>query len=247
MIDAPVVPAVAAVWQHEIEHHGRLLYIINSEPHIDHFGGSAFFSGTVVAHDKTADRIRATPLEEMTRMLEAGTHEIVPLPETFRFHLPTVTFSENLTLYVGNHTFRIIMMPGHTTCQVVVYIPEERVLFAADTITNRIMPSLYEALPFDWLDSLDRLRDFDIDFIVPGHGAIGSSGLVGEMADALRTAIEVVEKAVNEGMSLKEAKDRITVFSDYGDFITGPGFRGWLNRVNVGRLYEIIKGRVNGQ
>jgi glyoxylase-like metal-dependent hydrolase (beta-lactamase superfamily II) len=242
MIDAPVVPSAAAIWQKEIEKHGPLRYVINNEPHVDHFGGSSFFECPVIAHEEARDRMASTPVEEMIRMLEAGAPESLPLPDTFRFRLPEITFSENLTLHMGDHTFEILRMPGHTACQTVVYVPEEKTLFAADTIVNRRMPSLHEALPFEWLDALDKLRRLDIELVVPGHGLVGDARLVDEMAGALGSAVETVKGAVDAGMTLGEAKDRLVLFAGYDDFISTPGFRRWLNRVNVGRLYLLLTG-----
>jgi cyclase len=241
MVDTPVVPAAAAVWQEEIDRHGQLRYIINTEPHIDHFGGSAFFSGIVVAHEEARKRIASMSVEEMVQMLKAGSPESLPLPDAFRYRLPEITFSENLTLHLGRHTFEILKMPGHTAYQTVVYIPEEKVLLTGDLIVNRKMPSLHEALPFEWLDSLRKLQKFDIDFVVPGHGAVGNAHLISDMMEALEEALETVRNAINEGMSLGEAKENLTLFRDYGDFLPGAELKRWLNRVNVGRLYQLLK------
>ena len=243
MIDTPVVPSAAARWAREIERRGALRYIVNMEPHIDHFGGSSFFQGTLVARHETRDRIAATPLDEMVQMLAAGAPGSLPLPDSFRFRLPEITFSENLTLHAGDHTFQIIGVPGHTACQIAVYLPEERVLFTGDTVANRIVPSLHEALPFQWLDSLQKLQKLDCEVVVPGHGATGDSGLILHMAEALGAAIEEVKAGIDRGMSLKEAKDRITVFRDHDNFIPGERFRRWMDRVNVGRLYQLLKER----
>lgn len=242
MIDAPVVPETAEVWKREVETHGALRYIINNEPHIDHFGGDAFFSGIVVTREEARDRIAATPLEEMTRMLAAGAPESLPVPEGFRFRLPEITFSENLTLHVGDRTFEILAMPGHTDCQTVVYVPEERVLFTGDEVANRVIPSLHQALPVEWLESLEKLRKLDVEYVVPGHGEVGGRELIDEMARSLNEAIAMVREAIGLGMSLKEAKDRLSLFAEYGNFIPGAEHRRWMNRVNVGRLYEVLTG-----
>ena len=177
-------------------------------------------------------------------MLAAGAPDSLPLPDAFRFRLPEITFSENLTIHAGDHTFEIIGAPGHTACQTVVYFPEERVLFAADTIANRKVPSLHEALPFEWLDSLHKLQKLDCEFVVPGHGAVGDARLILDMARAIEAAMESVKGAIDNGLSLQEAKDRIAVFEDYGDFLPGKEFRRWLNRINVGRLYQLLKERM---
>jgi glyoxylase-like metal-dependent hydrolase (beta-lactamase superfamily II) len=118
------------------------------------------------------------------------------------------------------------------------------VLFAADTIANKKVPSLHEALPFEWLDSLRKLQKLDCELVVPGHGAVGDGRLILDMATALETAMDSVKDAIDKGSSLQEAKDRITVFEDYGDFLPGKEFRRWLNRINVGRLYQLLKERM---
>lgn len=241
MIDAPIVPSAAEAWKKEIEKHGPVRYIVNNEPHIDHFGGDAFFPGVVVTREEARARIAATPLEEMAQMLAAGAPESLPVPEGFRFRLPGITFSGDLTLYVGDRTFRVLAMPGHTACQTVVYVPEERVLITGDEVANRVIPSLHEALPFEWLDSLEKLRGLDVEFVVPGHGQVGGREVIDEMARALGEAVATVRGAIGAGMGLKEAKDRLNLFADYGDFIPGAEHRRWLNRVNVGRLYGLLK------
>lgn len=242
MVDSPMVPSAAALWQKEIAKHGPLRYIINNEPHVDHFGGDGFFSGVVVTHEGARDRIGATPLDEMVQMLAAGAPESLPVPEGFHFHLPEITFSGNLTLHVGDRTFEVLAMPGHTDCQTVVYVPEEKVLITGDEVANRVIPSLHEALPHEWLDSLEKLRKLDVDFVVPGHGRVGGPELIAEMARALDEAMATVKGAIDAGMSLNEAKDRLVLFEGYGDFIPGAEQRRWLNRVNVGRLYGVLNG-----
>jgi cyclase len=241
MIDAPVVPSVAALWKTEIEKHGILRYIVANEPHIDHCGGTAFFPGIFITHESARERIAAMDREEMARMLAAGSPESLPLPETFQYRLPDMTFSKDLTLHLDDRTFHLFFMPGHTAFQTVVYVPEERTLFTGDMVSNRTIPSLHEALPFEWLDSLNRLARLDVDHVVPGHGNAGDALLISEMADALGDAIETVRGAIDTGASLQEAKDSIVLFGDWGDFLPGPQHRRWLNRVNVGRLYLLLK------
>ena len=55
MIDTPQMPGDAMKWREEIAKHGKVKYIINTEPHGDHISGNYFFEGTVVAHDGVRD------------------------------------------------------------------------------------------------------------------------------------------------------------------------------------------------
>ena len=43
MIDTPQTPTDAVRWRDEIAKHGTVRYLINTEPHEDHFRGNHFF------------------------------------------------------------------------------------------------------------------------------------------------------------------------------------------------------------
>ena len=57
MIDSPHKPTDALKLKAEIAKHGQLRYIINTEPHGDHWTGNAFFDAPVIAHEGVRTRI----------------------------------------------------------------------------------------------------------------------------------------------------------------------------------------------
>ena len=62
MIDSPHKPSDALKLKAEIEKCGQLCYIINTEPHGDHWTGNAFFDAPVIAHEGVRTRILNTDL-----------------------------------------------------------------------------------------------------------------------------------------------------------------------------------------
>src|SRR4030095_5902339 len=62
LIDTPHKPSDDGRLRGEIERRGRLRYIINTEPHGDHWTGNAFFDVPVVAHQGVRSRILGTDL-----------------------------------------------------------------------------------------------------------------------------------------------------------------------------------------
>ena len=78
------MPTDAVKWRDEINKHGEVRYLINTEPHGDHTTGNCFFGGTVVAHEGTREAVLADSAEELKeRGIE--THEAVMVgdkPET---------------------------------------------------------------------------------------------------------------------------------------------------------------------
>ncbi len=60
MIDSPHKPSDALKLKAEIAKRGQLRYIINTEPHGDHWTGNAFFDVPVIAHEGVRTRILST-------------------------------------------------------------------------------------------------------------------------------------------------------------------------------------------
>ena len=126
--------------------------------------------------------------------------------ERFSFRPPTITFSEQLSFYIGEHSFQLINFPGHTPFQTAVYIPEERTVFTSDNVIgegNAFFPP--EALPFKWLDSLKKMQKLDADVFIPGHGSVCKKDYIPEMIAQIQDRIDTVKAAINQGMSLEEA------------------------------------------
>src|SRR5215470_19124776 len=138
LIDTPHKPSDAVRLRAEIEQRGRLRYIINTEPHGDHWTGNAFFNVPVVAHEGVRSRILATEMAaHLARVASFGPEE-PKLLENYKANAPVITFDSEMTLHVGNHTFRMIHMPGHTLYQAAVIVVEEGVVFTTDNIFCKV-------------------------------------------------------------------------------------------------------------
>ena len=84
---------------------------------------------------------------------------------------------------------------AHTRSDQVVFLPEERILFAGDLLEERIFP-IYPYFPPDdadvdghrWIDVLRRLEELEPAVVVPGHGAVGDVGLIADRTGVSRAA-----------------------------------------------------------
>ncbi|MFC2006988.1 MBL fold metallo-hydrolase [Chloroflexota bacterium] len=240
MIDSPEMPADAIKWREEIAKHGPVLYLINTEPHGDHFSGNGFFDGTVVAHEGTREAVLASSVNEITERLKLTAPDSLPLPEGFCIRPPTITLSERMTIYLGEHTFQLINHPGHTPYQVAVFIPEERVVFTSDNIFHKVQPFLRHALPNDWIESLKRLQELEADVLVPGHGSICDKSYLPEMSAFIQDWIDAVAKAIDQGLSLEEAQEKISLLDRYPMERGAEALAEEVQRMNVARLYEVF-------
>jgi cyclase len=263
MIDTPWYPSDAVKWRDIIAQKGAIQYIINTEYHTDHISGNYFFEGTVVSHAGvrtmfTAPLDQFIPTTEGIEWAKQGLFDDVKGYILYRFKTldpagisftadyepkpPVITFTERLTLYVGNRTFELMHLPGHTPYQVAVYIPEEKVIFTGDNVTNGTQPSLTQCCPMEWIESLQKIESMDIEIVVPGHGSIGDKKMVRETLEYVREYVDTVQRAINRGMTMEEAANAIS-FETPHLVAQHPGSD--QQRSNVLRLYEVLAKRGN--
>lgn len=255
VIDPPSRPADAARWRNEIARKGDIRYIINTGYHMDHISGNYFFPGTVVSHDGVREMLFA-PIEKnlaypegikLVQEASMGVRDYILyrlkkldpenfyMAENYQLRPPTITFSERLNLYLGDHTFELIHLPGHTPYEVGIYVPQEEVIFTGDNVTT-MQPSLAQCCPIEWVESLRKIEAMDVDVIVTGHGEVGDKRVVREVTKFMQECIDVVRKAISQGMSKEEAVKRISL----GEGITAVHPGSWQQRLNVIRLYEVL-------
>jgi glyoxylase-like metal-dependent hydrolase (beta-lactamase superfamily II) len=246
MIDTPQLPVDAMKWRDEIAKHGKVRYLINTEPHGtephgDHFSGNYFFDGTVVAHEGTRAAIMSASVDSFVQGLAQKSPESLSLVDGFEFRPPTITFTDKLTLYSGDHNIQLINMPGHTAYQAAAVIPDQKVAFTSDNIFYKVQAWLHGALPFKWLDSLKQLMNLDVDVLVPGHGSICDRSYIPEMSSFIQKWIDVVTAAINQGLSLEAAQDTISLLEHYPMDKGSEPMGKQVQRMNVARLYQVLQ------
>ncbi|MFC1945419.1 MBL fold metallo-hydrolase [Chloroflexota bacterium] len=237
MIDTPQRPTDAVEWRREIESKGQVKYIINTEPHFDHFTGNYFFSAPVIAHEQAREKMVASdPSVAIARIAEIDPNGLSLINDYF-VNGPSISFSDRLTLYLGNHTIHIIHLPGHTLGQVGVFVPEERVVFTGDNVFYKTFSYFHDANPFAWLESLEKVDELDVDFIVPGHGDVCDKSYLGVQASCIESTLESVRKAIGLGWSKQETGDRVTPVDTY---LMLPGIGPELYKRGLAHLYELL-------
>jgi cyclase len=240
MIDTPQVPVDARKWRDEIARFGPVRYIINNEPHTDHVSGNYFFQGTLISHEGSRLAMQQMSAGMITEMLKRIAPDNLPLPDDYRVRTPDITLSQNMTLYLGEHTFKLMLMPGHTPFQLVTYVPEERVVFTSDNVVNGGLPFLHQALPYAWLESLRQIGKLDVDTIVPGHGSLCDKSFLPQMSNIIQTWIRMIREAIDKGWSSEEAQNKISI-QDYFPGTVDDEFMKPIRRMMIAHVYDELK------
>lgn len=243
MVDSPYRPSDAIRWREEIARRGKVLYLINTEPHRDHITGDAFFEVPVIAHQGIREEFLTSlgSPEEMRKTIEAIDPEGVSLLEGYQPNLPRLTFTDRLTLHLADQTIEILCLPGHTPYQTAVYLPRERVVFTGDNVCNAVQPFLHQARPRQWLQSLNKISQLEVDYVVPGHGEVGDKGILPSMEDYLEDFMAEAQKAIEAGLPKAEVADRICQTVRLWQRALPPGVEAVFatyKRVMAERIYD---------
>jgi glyoxylase-like metal-dependent hydrolase (beta-lactamase superfamily II) len=158
------------------------LLVINTEMHLDHIGGNAFFADLgidVYGHagirrseaDLAAEHeaYNACIPDRVRRDLR---EERVFFEET-RIVNPNKPIRNVTSLDLGGLAVEILMTPGHTATNLSVFVPSDGVLYSGDCVVNGYLPNLEAGSTEDWrmwVRSLDLIESLKPKHIIPGHG-----------------------------------------------------------------------------
>lgn len=210
--------------------------LVNTHHHGDHTHGNYLLPGaSIVGHELCRQTVIDTGLHTLHPLfpnVNWGDLELAP---------PFLTFQDRLDLFVDDLKLELHYMgPAHTTNDVVVWIPERRLLFTGDLAFNGGTPFVAMGSISGSLVALDRLRELEAVTIVPGHGSVCGPEVLDQMEDYLRFVQDRAKDAFESGMTPLEAARQTDLgrFSNWHDSERIAG--------NMHRAYSELRGESPG-
>ena len=153
---------------------------------------------------------------------------------------PNLTLTNRITLYRGTREIQIRFLGrGHTAGDVVVFLPNEKVVMTGDFLTSGLS-NMSDSYPEEWVASLDELKKLDFDTVLPGHGeAFTDKSKIDYFQAYLRDVWSEVSRLKKQGASADEAAKRadLTKHKDHLP-IQGPG----VPPIAATRIYDLLNG-----
>jgi glyoxylase-like metal-dependent hydrolase (beta-lactamase superfamily II)/rhodanese-related sulfurtransferase len=177
----------------------KKIYLILTHSHSDHVFGMQFFrekGAEVIGHRLTAEHLKddkgryfrfiiemdkITPEEGMKRY----GHVVLSEPDRY--------IEQDTCLTIDGEEIRIFVTPGHTPDSICIYHPRSKTLFAGDSVYEGMDPTTRFGGPKEWnewISHLERLRNLDIQAVVPGHGKISGIWILDQNISFLKQKIE---------------------------------------------------------
>jgi glyoxylase-like metal-dependent hydrolase (beta-lactamase superfamily II) len=248
-VDARATPVMARQWLDELRQvtDKPVRYLLLTHYHaVRTLGASAFGADWVIAHAGT----KALVAERGAQDFES---EARRFPRLFR-HIesipgltwPTVTFTDEMTVDLGGRVVELRFCGlGHTSGDVVAWLPAERVLFAGDLVEAQAAPYMGDAYIGEWAGpTLARVAALDADALVGGRGGTVRGTAVpeaiGQTREFLATVHRITAEVVRREGGVREAFDLAYA-------ALAPRYGGWpifehCMPFNVQRAYDECAG-----
>ena len=185
----------------------KLAYIINTHWHGDHTEGNLTLGkySPIIAHDNVRKRLLNAQEIKLFKMKSQ------PYPE---YALPSITFTQSLTLHINNETVKLLHYAGgHTDGDAVVFFEKANIVHTGDHFFNGIYPFVDLEHGGNVLILAKNVKSIlevinDKTQIIPGHGPLADKkDLQAFHAMLIGTSAEI-KTLKDKGLSLQESQDK---------------------------------------
>lgn len=182
----------------------EMTYVILTHHHLDHCYAASYFDdrhSLIYAHKsfsacmaETRKHLGATDYQSM---LEAF---LKIDSDTYRTNVGNVHpvaphrhIGDEMSLAVNGEEIVMMHCPGHTVSEIVIYHPRTKTLYAGDAINEVAGPvTMFSDVREwrKWVAGLEKIKKFEIETIVPGHGEVCEPDIIDSHIEALEKKIE---------------------------------------------------------
>lgn len=180
-----------------------ITWVVNSHYHGDHIRGNQIFTeSTIISSQTTYEKMQEIHptriakqkqgIEELTKYINSlkkqinndrgieqkisFLSEVESSLAILELTLPKQTFKKEVTFKGIERNAKLFTLGGgHSYCDAMLFVPEEKVIFMGDLLFVEAHPSFFEETnPNQWTHILKAVEGIDFNKAVPGHGQVGT-------------------------------------------------------------------------
>ena len=177
-------------------------WVVNTHYHLDHTGGDAVLKeagAEIIAHRNVRTWIHSGNIHLL------GGDKITPAfkAQVDALITPDLVTDKDLTVWLGGRRVDIRTVEGHTGGDLVISIPDAKVLFCGDMLWRRFPPNIIDGTVPKWIASVkgfERLPDAASMTFVPGHGDVAKLADVKDFDGYLSDLTAIVKAKRAKGL-----------------------------------------------
>jgi glyoxylase-like metal-dependent hydrolase (beta-lactamase superfamily II) len=162
----------------------------------------------------------AAPEKQKDLLLWIGYYQgLVESMPQLSVHLPETTFKNQIELFGTHYSAKLTTYEAaHTDSDSVLYIPEAGILFMSDLLFVKAHPYLPDGNPQKLLWVVKQISQLDAEFLVPGHGPVGTRADLLLMIEYIQSCMETSQALVESGDATEEIIQDLAVPEAFADW-----------------------------
>ncbi|MFT7003808.1 MAG: cyclase [Sulfurimonas sp.] len=209
-------------------------YVINTHTHDDHWLGNSYYDSIgvkIIGSRLFSDEVKV----EMTRMQKRISPEAYhKTTQVF----PSIFVNNEMVLSINDKKVYIksVNKKAHTKSDLLVYIPDKKIVFVGDLVFNERLPSIRDGNINGWLESLDEVRAMDVNYIVGGHGKLVDRTSIDMTYSYLKILKDKVSSLLEDGEEIDDVVNMVEM-QEFKDM----NFYDSIHRQNVEIAYRMLE------
>jgi cyclase len=216
-----------------------IVFLIDTETHSDHTANHFVFSppATIISHEGAGAAMGKEIDPKRAETLEAKSPEMREAVQGYKMIAPQIEYKDKMTINLGERTFELIYLKNvHSEADTAIWLPKERVLFAASAANVRRFINLRPSVVIpDVLASYKLMKSLNPEIVVTGHGPATTTKTFDEYEGFYTLLLKRVGDMAAQGKSLAEIKKELKM----------PEYADWHDQdrlgVNIDAAYKSIK------
>jgi cyclase len=183
-------------------------YVVICSDHGDHTGGNASFPAGITYF------VHPTSKGILERQAASGRGA-----SGWTLQPDAIVVPEKKAITLGSEELQVIFLGrAHTGGDLSVYLPRQKILFMSEIFLNRVFPAMRSAYPSDWLRTLTRAEQMDVNIYVPGHGFTEQAAVSKEELRAYHQALDAVVAEATRLYKAGVPVDDAIKQADFGEY-----------------------------
>jgi glyoxylase-like metal-dependent hydrolase (beta-lactamase superfamily II) len=215
----------------------RINSVIVTHYHADHIYGLQAFQkigAKIIAHPAAKEYLNS---ETATQRLSASRVELSPWVDDDTKLIEANTWvSREVRLNLSGIDLIVKPVgPAHTPEDLVIFFPQDKVLFAGDLLFRGRLPFIGgTADTAPWIQALNSFLDFKATVAIPGHGSVSENATAD--IELLRDYLTYLRKTMGKAVEELELFDEAYAAIDWRKYENIPMFK-FANRMNAYNTY----------
>jgi cyclase len=198
-----------------------VVFLIDTETHSDHTANHFIFSppAVIINHQGAGEGMKKEYNPKRAETLRAKSPELRAALEGHKMIPPHIEYKDKMTIQLGERTFELIYLKNvHSEADTAIWLPKERVLFAASAANVRRFLNLRPTVVIpDVLASYKLMKSLNPEIVVTGHGPPTTTKVFDEYEGFYTLLLKRVTDMAAQGKSLDEIKKELKM-PEYADW-----------------------------